>query len=93
MLGSAVGQSEVAGLVVPQEERQGKVLELNPAHGGPGRHCSAAGVGASEGAAVWGRCLETGAGASGMGLEDDSLVGRRALEVAAGCRGGSPAEA
>lgn len=91
MLGVAAGQSEAAGLVEPQEETQDKVLGLFPAHGGPGRHCSAAGTGVSVGAVAWERCLETGVGALEMGWEDGTRCARRgrALEAAAGCRRGS----
>lgn len=80
--------------MVPREETQDKVLGLFPAHGGPGRHCSAAGTGASVGAVVWERCLETGVGVLEMGLEDGTRCAHRgwALEVAAGCRRGSLVE-
>lgn len=81
----------MAGLVVPQEETQDKALELTPVHEGPGQRCSAAGMGVSVGAAVWERCLETGAGVSEMGLEDgiQGAHQAQALEAAAGCRGDS----
>lgn len=94
MLGSAAGQNEAAGLVVPQKETQDKVLGLIPVHGGPGLHCSAAGTGVSAGAGVWERCWATGAGVSETGLEDGTQGARRgrALEAAAGCRGGSLVE-
>lgn len=78
--------------MVPQEETQDKVLGLIPVHEGPGQRYSAAVMGVSVRAAVWERCLETGAEVSEMGLEDGTRgVHRdRALEAAAGCRGGSP---
>lgn len=93
MLGSAAEQSEAVDPAVPQQETQDKVPGLIPAHGGPGRHCSAAGTGV--GAAVWGKCWETGAGVSGRGLQGGTRGAHRGrvLEAAAGCRGGSPAGA
>lgn len=77
--------------MVPQEGTQDKVLGLIPVHGGPGPHCSAAGMRVGVGAAVWGRYWETDAGVSEMGLEDGIRDAHRsrALETAAGCRGGN----
>lgn len=105
MLGSAVGQSEVAGLVVLPVVSQDTRLEPNPAHEDPTPHCSVAGKGGRvgavdelQGAEAWEKGLETGEEASGRDLEDGTqgvLQARalpQALGEAAGYRVGSPVE-
>lgn len=105
MLGSAVGQSEVAGLAAPPEETQDTIQELNPAHGGPAPHCSVAGTGGGvgavdgpQGAAAWETGWVTDEEASGRGLGDGNLgvhqarAQAQALGEVAGCRVGNPEE-